>query len=69
MRRSARIHKGSHSEDDHKTPEDRELTMLLEENGIAYVPNLVRIRDLNNNYYHYYHKLNNIHFFLGFILQ
>jgi len=56
VRRSARIHKDSHSEDDHKTPEDRELTMLLEENGIAYVPNPVRIRDLNN-YYYYYHKL------------
>ncbi|CAG8575784.1 3137_t:CDS:2 [Funneliformis caledonium] len=39
VRRSARFHKISYSDDEHQTPEDREIATLLEENGITYVPN------------------------------
>ncbi|CAI2168615.1 7286_t:CDS:2 [Funneliformis geosporum] len=39
VRRSARIQKSSYSDDEHQTPEDREIAILLEESGITYVPN------------------------------
>ena len=42
VRRSARIHKSSHYDDDFHTPENQKVSMLLEENGLAYVPNPVR---------------------------